>query len=57
MASMATSHPAFVSVTRPVKVEFASDMQSTPEKSAVIVRVSASPTLNSDPVHPLGDWY
>jgi len=46
-----------VNVTRPVNVEFGSDKQSTPEKSASIVRVSAFPTLRSVPVHPLGDWY
>ena len=46
-----------VNVTRPVNVEFGSDKQSTPEKSASIVRVSALPTLSSVPVHPLGDGY
>jgi hypothetical protein len=40
-----------------VKVEFGSDEQSTPEKSASIVRVSALPMLSSVPVHPLGDGY
>jgi len=46
-----------VNVTRPVNVEFGSDKQSTPEKSASIVRVSALPTLSNVPAHPLGDWY
>jgi len=46
-----------VNVTRPVNVEFGSDKQSTPEKSASIVWVSALPTLSNVPAHPLGDWY
>ena len=40
-----------------MKVELVSVEQSTPEKSASIVRVSALPTLSSVPVHPLGDGY
>ena len=50
-------HPVFVSVTRPVNVEFVNVEQSTPEKSASMVSVSAFPTLSSVPTHPLGDWY
>jgi hypothetical protein len=48
-------HPILVNVTRPVNVEFGSDEQSTPEKSASIVLVSALPTLSNVPVHPRGD--
>jgi hypothetical protein len=40
-----------------VNVEFDSVAQSTPEKSASIVRTSAFPTLRSVPTQPLGDWY
>ena len=40
-----------------MNVEFGSDEQSTPEKSASIVRVSALPTLSNVPVHPRGDGY
>jgi hypothetical protein len=54
---MIANHPVLLSVTRPVNVEFARDEQSTPEKSASMVRVSALPTLSNVPVHPRGDWY
>ena len=47
--------PALVSETRPVKVELDNVAQSTPEKSASIVRSSAFPTLSRVPVHPRGD--
>jgi hypothetical protein len=47
--------PLFVNDTRPVKVEPSGAGQSTPEKSASIVRVSALPTLKRLPLQPLGE--
>src|SRR5688572_27295828 len=50
-----TQLPALVRDTRPVNVELDNVAQSTPEKSASMVRDSALPTLSNVPTQPRGD--
>jgi hypothetical protein len=50
-----TQLPVLVRDTRPVNVELDNVAQSTPEKSASMVRDSALPTLSNVPTQPRGD--